>query len=331
MQATFVNCLIHLNHSPAPHSFYAYWLFKNKIFYITRICRQICLFCWGTSKRAQMKCDDILKCLCSNQMTFLSRRRSSSCGREQVVEVFYTIFIPWQRWWCTSAWCPRSGVVLESHVTKFADGEVSSAASFAVCNHLPTSIDLHNLNSDYFPIRFAFPDKMSRQLSRQKFCPQEGDTGCAILRWDSRYPRHLHSHPRSYPGLTHIQDEMKRKANILREQWWQLLEVRTIVHIFKLFAPASNTFLDWSYSFKYKTCNLQIPGGYQPTNVYTWAMMPIWCKAATPNNLAGKKSRTRLADKYGSFNHNGCILLTNTASNFAFTCAIAPQQLAFAL
>ena len=111
----------------------------------------------------------------------------------------------------------------------------------------------------------------------------------------------------------------------------KLLEVRTIVHIFKLFAPASNTFLDWGYSYKYKTCNLQIPGGYQPTTVYTWAMMPIWCQAATLNNVARKKSRTRLADKYGSFNHNGCILLTNTASNFAFTCAIAPQQLAFAL
>ena len=60
-------------------------------------------------------------------------------------------------------------------------------------------------------------------------------------------------------------------------------------------------------------------------------MMPIWGQAATYNNLTRKKSRTRLADKYGSFNHNGCILLTNTASNFAFTCPTASQQLAFAL
>ena len=53
-------------------------------------------FCWRTSKRAHVNCDvdDIFKCLCSNQLTFLQMRRSTSCGRQKFrkkVMLFYSI------------------------------------------------------------------------------------------------------------------------------------------------------------------------------------------------------------------------------------------------
>ena len=94
MQATFVNCLIHLNHSTDQLPSLCFWIFKNKIFCIAS-------FCWRNSKRAHVNCDvdDIF--LCRNQLTFFRMRRSTSYGRQKFrkkvtlfVQFLITTFIP---------------------------------------------------------------------------------------------------------------------------------------------------------------------------------------------------------------------------------------------
>ena len=186
---------------------------SNKIFCIAS-------FCWRNSKRAHVNCDvdDIF--LCRNQLTFFRMRRSTSYGRQKFrkkvtlfVQFLITTFIPWQKWWCTRDWCPRSGVVLESHVTKFADGEMSSAASFAVCHHLQHPFICTIWTQITSPLGLLFQIKL--QDKYQVLSPRRWYWLCNTHP-DPRYP---HPYTRSYPRLTHIQDEMKWKANILREQW----------------------------------------------------------------------------------------------------------------
>ena len=128
-----------------------------------------------------MNCDvdDIFKCLCSNQLTFFQMRRSTSCGRQKFrkkVMLFYSILdhnfcsltevLLYKRSVSKKRFCTRKP---RYKVCRWRDVECC-----VICGlpSPPTSIDRHNLNSDYFPIRFAIPNKTSsRQIS--SFVPKK--------------------------------------------------------------------------------------------------------------------------------------------------------------
>ena len=109
-----------------------------------------------------MNCDvdDIFKCLCSNQLTFFQMRRSTSCGRQKFrkkVMLFYSILdhnfcsltevLLYKRSVSKKRFCTRKP---RYKVCRWRDVECC-----VICGlpSPPTFIYLHELNSDYFPIR----------------------------------------------------------------------------------------------------------------------------------------------------------------------------------
>ena len=159
-----------------------------------------------------MNCDvdDIFKCLCSNQLTFLQMRRSTSCGRQKFrkkVMFFYSILdhnfysltevMLYKRLVSKKRCCTRKP---RYKVCRWRDVEC-----FVICGlpSPPTFIYLHELNSDYFPIRgLLFQIKLLDKyqvLSHQKVILVEQDSPISKISISLSTPKSIsktHPNPR---------------------------------------------------------------------------------------------------------------------------------------